>query len=243
LASARADAQALERDAVAQRVVGRRQVALDVVRERVHAGGGGDGAGQRERGLGVGEHHLGQQLGAEDGALDVRAAVLGVFRHHRRAAHLGAGARRRGQRHEVGQFVDDGTHLRVVPDVFDDVAVVHRHQRHDLRDVERGATAEGDHAVGTVRLERRRAGHHLAGGRVAEDAVEHADVQPAQVAAEFGQHRQRAERTVGDDQRALQPLLQQVRTDERARAGAEVDGRRERELGDGHRGCFQMISK
>ena len=33
----------------------------------------------------------------------------------------------------------------------------------------------------------------------------------------------RAERAVGDDQRALEPLLQQVRSDLLARAGAETD--------------------
>ena len=51
----RADAQALERNAVAQRVVGRREVALDVVGQRVHAGGRRDGRGQTQRQLGVGE--------------------------------------------------------------------------------------------------------------------------------------------------------------------------------------------
>ena len=46
---ARADAQAFERDAITQRVVGRRQVALDVVGEGVHTGGGGHGGGQGQR--------------------------------------------------------------------------------------------------------------------------------------------------------------------------------------------------
>ena len=96
---ARGDARAFERDAVAQRVVGRRQVALDVVRQRVHAGGGGHRRRQAERQLGVGEHHLGQDLRREDHALDVRV----VLADDAAAADLAAGARGRRQGDEVRQ--------------------------------------------------------------------------------------------------------------------------------------------
>ncbi len=61
---ARGDAHALERDAVAQRVICRRQVGLDVVRERVHAGGRGDRRRKVERELGVGEHALREEPAA-----------------------------------------------------------------------------------------------------------------------------------------------------------------------------------
>jgi hypothetical protein len=233
VASARADAQALERDAVAQRVVGGRQVALDVVRQRVDAGGRGHRRRQREGQLGIGEHRPGQQLGAEHRALDVRV----VLADHRRAPDFAAGTRGGGQRHEVRQLMGDRPHLRMVPHVLDHVAVVHRHQRDHLGHVERGAAAEADHAVRPVRLERRRTGHHLARGRVAEDAVEHGDVQALQVGAELGQQRQLGERAVGHDQRALQALLEQVRADQRARAGAEVDRGGERKAGDAHARC------
>ncbi len=60
-------------------------------------------------------------------------------------------------------------------------------------------------------------------GRVAEDAVEHRDVQAGQVAAELGHHRQRGQRVVGDDQRALAAGVEQVACHQLARAGAELD--------------------
>ena len=64
-----------ERDAVAERVVGRRQVALDVVRQRVHAGRRGHRGRQAERQLRVGEHRLGEDLRREHDALDVRVVL------------------------------------------------------------------------------------------------------------------------------------------------------------------------
>jgi hypothetical protein len=100
-----------------------------------------------------------------------------------------------------------GAHLRVVPRVLDDVARVRGRDADHLGDVQRRAAAEADDAIGSVRLEGRRALHHLAGGRIAEHAAEHRDLEALQVAAELGQHRQRRQRLVGDDQRALQPLL------------------------------------
>ena len=95
---ARGDAHAFERDAVAQRMIGGRQVRLDVVRQRIHAGGGGDERRQVERQLGIGEHRLGEQQRREDDLLDVRLVVG----DHRRAPDLRARARGRGQRDELG---------------------------------------------------------------------------------------------------------------------------------------------
>ena len=94
---ARGDAHAFERDAVAQRMIGGRQVRLDVVRQRVHARGRGDERRQVERQLGIGEHGLGEQQRREDDLLDVRLVVG----DDRRAADLRAGAGGRGQRDEV----------------------------------------------------------------------------------------------------------------------------------------------
>jgi uncharacterized protein (DUF2345 family) len=74
-----------------------------------------------------------------------------------------------------------------------------------------------------MRFVGRRTIHHLAAGRVAEHAGKHGHVEPAEMGAEFGQHRQGAERAVRDDQRALETLLQQVCGDLLARAGAETD--------------------
>jgi hypothetical protein len=213
------NARALQRNAVAQRVVGRREVTLDVVRERIHAGGCRDRRRQAQREFGVGKHHPGKNLRAEDDALEVRV----VLAHHRRAADFGAGARGGGQRDEVRQRVADGAHLRMVPDVLEDVAFVRGGHADHLGHVQRRAPAETDDAVGVVRLVGRRTVHHLAAGRVAEHAGKHGHVQPVEMGPEFGQHRQGAERAVGDDQRALETLLQQMRGDLLARAGAETD--------------------
>jgi hypothetical protein len=236
----RRDARALERDAVAQRVVGRRQVALDVVRERVHAGGRGHRRRQPQRQLGIGEHRLRQQPGREEDALDVRV----VLRDHAGAPDLGAGARGRGQGDEVGQWIDDRPHLRVVPGVLEDVALVHPHHADHLGHVQRGAAAEADHAVRAVLPERLRAGHCLARRRVAGHAVEDRRIEAAEVAAELGQHGQRGQRAVGDDQGPLAPRLAQVLRDQAARARAEVDGGGKGESMEVHgwRTCTQRSS-
>ena len=118
---ARGDAHAFERDAVAQRVVGGRQVRLDVVRQRVHAGRGGDRRRQVERQLGVGEHRLREQLRREDDLLDVRVVVG----DDRRAADLATRCRRSSAaRRSTGSGSVDRAHLRVVPRVLEDVARV-----------------------------------------------------------------------------------------------------------------------
>ena len=116
----------------------------------------------------------------------------------------------------------------------------------DLGDVERRAAADADDGVGAVRAERRRAGHHLARRRVAEHAAEDRRREPGgrEVGRQLGDDRQRREALVGDDERALQAALAQLRADELARARAEVDRRRKGELGDGHSvDSTQMISK
>ena len=114
-------------------------------------------------------------------------------------------------------------HLRMVPDVFEDVAFVRGGHADHLGHVQCCAPAETDDAVGVMRLVRRRTIHDLAAGRVAEHASKHGHVQPAEVGPEFRQHRQGAKRAVRHDQRALETLLQQMRGDLLARAGAETD--------------------
>ncbi len=230
---ARGDPHAFQRDAVAQRVVRRRQVALDVVRQRVHAGRGGDRRRQAERQLRVGEHRAGQDLRREHDALDVRV-VLG---DHGGAPDLRAGAGGRRQRDEVRQVVADRAHVRVVPDELQRVAVVRAQHADDLRHVERGAAAEADDAVGRVRTERRAAGVGLRDRRVAVHAVVHGDVETRGLERrdEAGGHGQPGQRAVGDDQRPPLAELGQVRADGPGGAGAEMDGGGKAEAVDGHR--------
>ena len=99
----------------------------------------------------------------------------------------------------------------MVPDIVDDIAIVDRHQRDDLGDIERRAATEPDHRVGSVLAKRRSAGHHLGAGRVAGDAVEDRGDEIRQAVAELGEHRQPGQRRVGHDQRPRQTPVAQMR--------------------------------
>ena len=110
--------------------------------------------------------------------------------------------------------MDDRPHLRVVPHILQHVAIVHGHHAHHLGHVQRRAAAKADHGVGAMGLERRRASHHLCAGGVAKDTIKHADGQACRVCQqglELRHHRQRSQRAVGDDQRALDAHVQQMR--------------------------------
>ena len=176
------------------------------MRQRIHAGGRGDRRRQVERQLGIGEHHLGQELRREDDLLDVRLVVG----DDAGAADLGAGARGRRQRDEVRQLVLDRAHLRMIPGVFEHVARVRRHQRDRLGDVERRAAAEADDRIGAMRAVRRDAVIDLALDRVAPDVRNRPRRRGRQVGDELREQRQRRDAAVGDDQRPLQALLVEV---------------------------------
>ena len=124
----------------------------------------------------------------------------------------------------------------MVPCVLDRVATVRSENADDLRDVERGAAAESDHAVGSVLAKCLPAGVRLGRGGIAEHAVEHGDLQPclAQRRDKRLCDRQLRERAVGDDERARVSALLKVRADERGRTGAEMDRRRKRKAVDRH---------
>ena len=128
----------------------------------------------------------------------------------------------------------DSPHARMVPDVLQHIPIVRGHQPDDLGHIQRGAAAEADHAVGTVRLEGRGAGHDHRARRVAVDAVEDGDMQLGQLRAELGQHRQRGQSAVGDDQRASAAGIAQMAGNELARAGTEVDRGGEGEAAEAH---------
>ncbi len=169
----RGDAHALERDAVAHRMIFGRQVRLDVVRERVHAGGRGDRRRQVERQLGIGEHALREELRREDDLLDVRRVV----RHHAERptsdpvpAVVGS-AMKCGSCRPIGRTSGwSHAYSRMSPGW-------RRHQRDRLRDVERRAAAQSDHGIGVVRLVGRDPFPDLAPDRIAPDAGEDADVE------------------------------------------------------------------
>ena len=153
-----------------------------------------------------------------------------------------------GSATKYGRSLVDGSYLRMVPHVFEDVALVRGGDADYFGDVERRAAAEADHAIRAMGLERGRSLHHLAGGRVAEHAGEHGHLQPRQMGLELGQHGQRAQGLVGDDEGPLEALLAQMLRHFLARARAEADGSGKRKAADAHDGdssrtVIQMISK
>jgi hypothetical protein len=150
----------------------------------------------------------------------------------------------RGNRDEVGQVERDRPHLRMVPRILEDIARMPGHHQHRLRDVERGAAAEPDHRIGAMVAERSAARHRLRARRIAPDAVEHRDIESgrAQRGNEAARDRELCQRAIGDDQRPREAAFPEVRSHQRRRARAEVDGGGKTELVDGHGGS-QMISK
>ena len=212
-------------------MIGGREIRLDIVGERIHAGRSRDVRREVERQLGVCKHRLGEQPGREDDLLDVRL----VIRDHARAADLRAGSRGRRQRDEVRQIVLDRPHLWVIPGVFEHVARMDRHQRDRLGDVERSAAAQPDDRIGAMLAERRNAVLNLGFHRIAPDFRINADLEPVQIGDELLEHRQRRDAAVGHDERALEAVRAEMLGHERARARPEVDGRRKGETVDGHR--------
>ena len=217
----RGDARAFERDAVAQRVVGRRQVALDVVRQRVHAGRRGDRAAAGRASARDRRRPRFARTRREHDALDVRV-VLAERRSSGRPPSRcpRSSAARRSRAGAIG----DRAHLRVVPRVLD--ARRRRASPSRRRPWRRRAPrrrrsrsrcrrgARGRPPTPCLDLRRR---------RVAENAVEHARHRGPRLRLErvdeLGEHRRRRERAVGDDQRPLEAL---------ARAGARATSLRRR---------------
>jgi hypothetical protein len=201
------------------------------VGQRVHPGRGRDRCGKGERQFRIGKDRFREYRRRENDPLDMGV----VFRDHRRAPDFASGSRGRRQRDEMRQRLFDRPHLRMVPGVLEHVARMHRHQRDDLRYVESGSAAETDHRIGTVRAIGIDTGAHLRCDRVSLDAGIHADLKSGKRAAEIGEHRQRREALVGNDQRALAADAREVLSNELSCARPEVDRRRKRELLDVHR--------
>jgi hypothetical protein len=110
--------------------------------------------------------------------------------------------------------------------------------------LERRAAAQADDAVGAVRAEHRGAVHHLPRRRVAGHPRVHRDLQARQQRTELGEHGERFQRLVGDDQRTGEPAIAQVRRHFLAGAGPEADGGGEGKARQRHvLVALQMISK
>ena len=77
--------------------------------------------------------------------------------------------------------------MGVVPDVFQNIALVRGGQTDHLGHIQRRPAAQTNHAISPVRPVRRAARHHLAAGRVAEDARENRHIKAAQMGQELSQ--------------------------------------------------------
>jgi hypothetical protein len=60
-----------------------------------------------------------------------------------------------GKATKYGSGLFDGPHLGVIPDIFEDVALVGGGDTHHFGDVQRSATTEADDAVGSMGFEMR----------------------------------------------------------------------------------------
>jgi hypothetical protein len=81
----------------------------------------------------------------------------------------------------------------------------------------------------------------LAADGIAPDSGEDAGVKRGQRRHEIREQGQRRDPAVGDDERSPDVLRVEVIRDERAGAGAEVNGGRKAESGKGHRGARKKI--
>ena len=77
-----------KRDGVAHRMVALRQISFDIVRERIHAGSGGDVRRQIEREFRIGQRDGRDQIRAEDDRFSIR----GFNGNDGRASDFAAGA-------------------------------------------------------------------------------------------------------------------------------------------------------
>ena len=137
-------AHAFDGDAVGHRMIERRAIRFEIVRQRVHADRRGDVRRQAERQLRIGDHQRRLHLRMEDDLLGVIAQVG----DDRGAPDFRAGARRR--RHADGRRDAGDVHARVpVLAILEipDRTRLPDHQRDRLAGVERAAAAERDDAV------------------------------------------------------------------------------------------------
>ena len=82
-------------------------------------------------------------------------------------------------------MVLDRAHIRLVPDVFQNVASVRGGNADHFGNVQRGTTAKTDDAIRLVHLVGRSTFHHLAAGRIAKDPSKDGHIEPGQMRLEF----------------------------------------------------------
>ena len=217
----------LQRDRVVERLVVVARVALDRVREGVHAGRRGDRRRQAEHELGVDQRDVrSDQRRAADVELDL-PVVVG---DHRPQRHLAARARRR-------RDCDERRHALAISGrapalVVEDRAAVLRDDADRLRGVHRRAAAEADEPVapfgsGTARHRDRRA-RCRDSGRTSSKTIASSRCSKRPL----GESR-RDDSRIRDEQRPRDAeLAQRLARDERWRSGAVDEPRRHLDRAD-----------
>jgi hypothetical protein len=187
---------AVERDGLQGRIVARREVTLDAVRERIHAGRGGETRRERKRQLRVAESHVRACMHAAKAQgwrvrLRMDAAAEGDLR-------TGAGGgRNRDQRHQVA------LNERRVQQVVDEAAALAREDPQGLAGIEHRAAANRDDAIAGTRAVGQQGTVHAGDGGVFRNAVEHARRRSAAAGcADALGHAETGQPGIREDQRA-----------------------------------------
>jgi hypothetical protein len=176
-----------------------RAIGFEIMRQRIHAGGGGKLWRQADGQFRIEDCHLGHDGRMEDDLLLMRDRM----RDDARTPHLRARAGRRRHRDDGGNDRSIGARPPVT-DVFQlkDREVLRMHQRNHLARIEAGAAAEGDDAVVPSVLEGLAARQHILFRGIGAHIGEHLHLQPrlAQVGQGLGHHRHGGKPLVGDEQ-------------------------------------------
>ncbi|MNS82779.1 hypothetical protein D3C72_1165330 [compost metagenome] len=216
-------AHALECDAGCHGMEERRAIGLEVVRQRIHAGGGGDSRRQSDGELGVQDHDGRQHARMENDALNLR----GLVGDDGRAPYFRTRPRRRRHGHH-GRHAGHVHAQVVVADIFEvpQGPVLARHQGDGLCGVQRRAASERDHAVVAPALERGNPMLDIGTRRVALDVVEHGAFQAGLAAGTHcvGDHRQCGQARIGHQQWARHAQFAAPLREFAHAAGTGLDG-------------------
>ena len=220
--------QPLQRDPVADRVLRRRQIALDAVRERVHTRPRGQVGGEASGQLGVADRDARQQVRAQDDRLAARLRQQDQCT----SARLAAGPRGRRDRDHRRQVGGDPVEAPGGEVVVGQAARVRDQQPHALRRVDRAAPSQPDHPVATLVAVDLEGGQDIPLGGVGVDLAE--DGRRFEAPADLVDQARRHQAPVGDDQRPRDSEPCQLRRQEGSRTFPEQDaiGKRE-DRGDG----------
>ena len=193
-------AHAFDRDAFRHRMIARRAIGFEAMRESVHASACGQIGRQADGQFRIANRDRRHHPGVKDHLLGMRSRMG----DDARAADFGAGSR-------GGRDRDDRRDARGVgarPPVPDVLEVPHRpglsdHERDDLTDVERGPAAEGDDPVMSAGAIGGDAGFDIAVHRVGLHVAEDGGGSPGafQIGQHLRQHRHVADAGIGDEQR------------------------------------------